>query len=158
MGFGALHGNSYRGSLGIGKIKEKVRFTAFSSGIACASIGTVINDPSRTPEDRPIPIDDLMRDMSQDSAAAAVTSAETAVLEAQDAIGRQTTDPYMTLPPLLSEEKGLKVLLRRRVAPSIALLLLIVGCVAAFASGWESGMPAARGCDRAHCRFENGGN
>ncbi len=89
-----------------------------------------------------------------------LSEAETVVRDAQGAIGRQDTDPTITIPDTDSGKsaKGSpQVVARPRVSLSRRSLVitLTVACAFAFLHGWSVGarakQPPPRTCDAHHC-------
>ena len=95
-----------------------------------------------------------------------INEAESVVRGAQDAIAREDTDPYMTIPvdvvppPPSPPGPGRTPLpLTLRVSRRTLALLVSGSCVLAFAHGWTVGSAsAAPPCDSAHCHLRDGGN
>lgn len=117
-------------------------------------------------EDLPVPLDAPTPDEPECAASPQILSeAETLVREAQEAIGRQVTDPTISIPApavacgdvgeeserSLSMTRAVRSLSRRSLA-----IALTVGCAFAFLHGWSVGATAAEhshasSCDTHHC-------
>jgi hypothetical protein len=85
-----------------------------------------------------------------------IDEAEAVVLQAQDAIGRQDTDPFMTLPEQAQGSVERRISrLQRPVSRRALIATLLLACVLAFAHGWSVGssgaLAASSNCDSDHC-------
>ena len=101
-----------------------------------------------------------------DASGELINEAEAVVREAQDAMAREDTDPYMTIPhdvvpppPSAPGQGRTGSRLMHRVSRRTLALLLTGSCVLAFAHGWTVGSAhAATPCDPAHCHLRDTGN
>ena len=105
-------------------------------------------------DDEPVSPDDLLGI----SGPKIVDEAETVVLEAQQAIGREDTDPFITVPELGESESrvpGLIAAVDRSISRRRLLAGLAVVCLLAFVHGWSMGSTRAQAapssCDSNHC-------
>ncbi len=116
--------------------------------------------------DRPVPLDDSGFSASEPPEVPVVlTEAEKVVREAQEAMGRQDTDPIVVPPspvsPEVTKPQGPSRRVGRRMARGSLIAVTAVGCLLAFAHGWSVGAQAGTGdqvdsCDVHHCSEEPG--
>jgi hypothetical protein len=95
-----------------------------------------------------------------------LSEAETVVRDAQAAIGRQDTDPTVTIPARSSDGLGpgsrridLITKFARPLSRRSLAVTLTVGCALAFLHGWSVGAraaepPPANSCDAHHCQAD----
>ena len=117
-------------------------------------------------EDLPVPLDAPTPNEPERAVSPQIVSeAESVVLDAQAAIGRQVTDPTITIPVsvLASDDLGdqpgaTNSMPRsaRSVSRRSLSIALTVGCAFAFLHGWSVGAtaaehPHASSCDTHHC-------
>ena len=101
-----------------------------------------------------------------DASGELINEAEAVVREAQDAIAREDTDPYLTIPhhvvpppPSTPGQGRTGSPLMHRVSRRTLAILLTSSCVLAFAHGWSVGSAhAAPPCDSPHCHLRDAGN
>lgn len=116
--------------------------------------------------DRPVPLDASGFSASEPPEVPVVlTEAEKVVREAQEAIGRQDTDPIVVpqgpVTPDASEPQRPSRGVSRRMARGSLVAVTAVGCLLAFAHGWSVGAQAGLAdqvdsCDVHHCSEEPG--
>jgi hypothetical protein len=123
-------------------------------------------------EDRPVPLGaPTPEDPGLASPPQILSDAETVVLEAQEAIGRQDTDPAISIPPtrarscLTSPSEPTAPRSFRISDPRLRkslVAVLVIGCVLSFAHGWSAGARAGErsdgSCDHHHCHTDPVGN
>lgn len=116
--------------------------------------------------DRPVPLDDSGFSTSEPPEVPVVLSeAEKVVREAQEAIGRQDTDPIVVpqspVSPEVTKPQRPSRRVSRRMARGSLAAFTAIGCLLAFAHGWSVGAQAGTGdrvdsCDVHHCSEEPG--
>lgn len=107
-------------------------------------------------DESPVPPDELL-----DLAPRIVDEAQAVVLEAQDAIAREDTDPFIavTAPQAAHPTIGWFPPLRRPIPKKALIACLLMACALAFAHGWAVGsstpLATSRTCDPDHCSSSN---
>lgn len=102
--------------------------------------------PQEPDEEQPVPLDALCGDPGL----SIVGEAEEVVRAAEDAIARQTTDPFISIADLTGTPEAGTGPLHRPIPARAISVLVLVAAVGAFGHGFAAG--AQGRCDSAHCR------